>query len=133
MTSRLALSQRIVNVLEKSSSELFIRPSCSSILINNFKERVNESEELNDHLWLNNFIRLKNLIDINQNQLTKMNQMGAPKTERTIMESISRRVGVEMPKPSHYEKDNIEELKYYFDKFYCSFEEYNKPPPQQSQ
>ena len=123
------LIKRITNTLGKASVELFRRPSCSQRLINNFEIRVKESEELNDTQWINNFIKLRNMIDINQNQLTKMNQMGPPKSERSIMEAISRRVGVEMPKPAHHQRDNIEELQYYFEKLYVPFEEYNKPPP----
>eukprot|EP00483_Globobulimina_turgida_P010818 UN10839 len=125
----MSLIQKIRTALCKSSGTLFRRPSCSTNLINHFEERTNGSEQNNDTQWLNDWLTLRDLIDSNQNQLTKMGQMGPPKTERMVMEAISRRVGFEMPKPAHHAKDNIEELQYYFEKLYVSFDEYNKPPP----
>eukprot|EP01084_Bolivina_argentea_P077038 139671_1 len=127
MSRQVALLQKIRTALSKSSGELFRRPPCSTRLVDQFEERTNQSEENDDTQWLNNWLILRNLIDSNQNQLTKMGQMGPPKTERMVMEAISRRVGVEMPKPAHHSRDNIEELQYYFEKLYVPFDQYNKP------
>lgn len=123
------LVQKVSSMLTKSTAELFRRPACSETLIGKFTERVNESESKNDTQWINDYLTLRTLLDQNQNQLAKMDQLGPPKTERMVMEAISRRVGVEMPRPAHHQSDNIEELQYYFEKLYVTFEEYNKPPP----
>lgn len=130
MSKGSSLIQRISTALTKSSGELFRRPECSETLIGQFIERAKESEENKDTQWLNNWLTLRDLIDENQNQLSKMGQLGPPKTERMVMEAISRRVGVEMPKPAHHTNDNIEELQYYFEKLYVPFDQYNKPPPE---
>ncbi len=45
-------------------------------IINHFEERINGSEQHNDTQWLNNWLMLRNLMDSNQNQLTKMGQIG---------------------------------------------------------
>lgn len=127
------LVHRISNALAKSSGELFMRPPCSKRLVAQFEDRTKQSEEEKDTQWLDNFLILRDLVDSNQNQLTKMGQMGPPKTERMVMEAISRRVGMEMPKPAHHTKDNIEELQYYFEKLYVPFDQYNKPPPEEEE
>lgn len=120
------LANKVTNLLKKANTELFIRPVCSDTLIESFNKRCIESEKNNDTQWIHDYIVLRNLIDDNQNLLKKMDRLRPPKSERTVMEAISRRVGLEMPKPQHSLAN--EELEYLFEKFYVSFDEFNKPP-----
>mmetsp|Transcript_31862 Transcript_31862/g.39142 ORF Transcript_31862/g.39142 Transcript_31862/m.39142 type:complete len:139 (-) Transcript_31862:118-534(-) len=122
------ISKKICGLLKKSNTDLFVRPECSDILLNNFDKRCNISLNNNDTQWLHDFIILRELIDDNQNLLKKMDRLRPPKNERTVMEAISRRVGLEMPKPLNYDNTN-NDLQYLFEKFYVPFNQFNKPKP----
>ncbi len=69
---------------------------------------------------------LRQLIDRNQHTLQKLNRLQPPKSERTVMEAIARRVGVEMPEAP--EDRAREELAYYYEKIYVSPEKFNTEP-----
>lgn len=139
MTVRLSLLQQVSKLLTASSEALFVRPPCSTRLIQQFEDRIRSQEiDSNKNSTIGNdstqvmsdFLILRKLIDANQNQLQKMNRLGAPKSERAVMESIARRVGFEMPKPQHLQnqKQIEDELKYYFDRFNFKYEEFNTSP-----